>query len=267
MNSFVAAAWALLAFIALNGLLFASAVLRPESIQDLVHVGLIEALVMLGAGALVLQVHAPDLSLTRALAFRATTPALLLLCFAIGLCLRLPADSLRQWVEAWSPTPEEVMIAQSQLLRYDTPGQMIRLFLVLAVVGPLVEELFYRGALFAPLLRAQGVLRAVVTTSIAFVFAHGQWRDFLALFPVALLLGLARGLTGSLLPAFALHSAFNLSAVWALLFGAASATESLHAPVWVTLLCWILVFALSAVAAKLALRGELSLAAREDDLD
>jgi membrane protease YdiL (CAAX protease family) len=266
MNSFVAAAWALLAFIGLNGLLFASAVLRPESTQDLVHVGLIEALVMLGAGALVLQVHEPGLSLARALAFRPTTPGLLLLCFLIGLCLRLPADSLRQWIEALSPTPEEVLLAQSQLLRYDTPGESVRLFLVLAVIGPLVEELFYRGALFGPLLRARGVVSAVVTTSIAFVLAHGQWRDFLALFPVAVLLGLMRGLTGSLLPAFALHSAFNLSAVWALLFGAASATEPLQVPIWATVSGWVSVFVLSTVAGRLALHSELALAARKDDL-
>ncbi|HEX2882053.1 MAG TPA: CPBP family intramembrane glutamic endopeptidase [Polyangiaceae bacterium] len=266
MNTVVAAAWALLAFVGLNGLLFASAVLRPESVQDLVHVGLIEALVMLGAGALVLQVHAPGLSLSRALAFRPTTPGLLVLCFAIGLCLRLPADSLRQWVEVVSPTPDEVLLAQSQLLRYDTPGEMIRLFLVLAVVGPLVEELFYRGALFGPLLRARGATNAVITTSIAFVLAHGQWRDFLALLPVALLLGLVRGLTGSLLPAFALHSAFNLSAVWALLFGAASATEPLQVPIWATVAGWVLVFALSGLAGRLALHSELTVAAREDDL-
>lgn len=267
MNSFVAAAWALLAFLALNGLLLASAVLRPESIQDLVHVGLLEAVVMLGVGALVLQVHAPELPLGRALAFRPTTPALVLVAFAIGLCLRLPADSLRQWVEAWSPTPDEVLLAQSQLLRYETPAEIVWLFLVLAVIGPLVEEVFYRGALFGPLLRSSGVANAVVTTSVAFVFAHGQWRDFLALFPVALLLGLVRGLTGSLLPAFALHSAFNLSAVWALVVGAASPTESLHVPVWATVAGWVAVLGLSAVAGRLALHGELARIAREDDLD
>jgi membrane protease YdiL (CAAX protease family) len=267
MNSFVAAAWALLAFIALNGLLLTSAVLRPESTQDLVHVGLIEALVMLGVSALVLQVHAPELSLTRALAFRPTTPGLLVLCFAIGLCLRLPADSLRQWIEGLWPTPEDVLLAQSQLLRSETPTEVVRLFLVLTVLGPLVEEVLYRGALFGPLLRAGTAASAVITTSIAFVVAHGQWRDFLALFPVALLLGLVRILSGSLLPAFALHSAFNLSAVWALLFGAASATEPIRVSGWVTVLGWVLVLVFSAIAGRVALRDELARAAREDDLD
>jgi membrane protease YdiL (CAAX protease family) len=143
---------------------------------------------------------------------------------------------------------------------------MLQLFLVLVVIGPLVEELFYRGALFGPLLRASGVASAVVTTSVAFVLAHGQWRDFLALFPVALLLGLVRGLTGSLLPAFALHAAFNLSAVWALIVGAASATESLQVPVWLTVLGWVLVLALSIVAGRVALHSELASVAREDDL-
>src|SRR5262249_9897629 len=135
MTSYVAAAWALLAFVLLNGLLIGSALVRPESTQDLVHVGLIEALVMLGTAALVLQAHATDISLARALSFRRVTVGLLLVCFAIGLCLRLPADSLRQWIEALSPTPEDLLLAQSQLLRYDTPAQMARLFLVLAVVG------------------------------------------------------------------------------------------------------------------------------------
>jgi membrane protease YdiL (CAAX protease family) len=266
MSLKAALAWSLAAFVGLNGVLIASVQLRPAALTDLVHVGGVEAAVFVALCAALLRVHAPDVPLREGLALRPTSAGLLAVCFATGLCLRVPADFLRNLMETLAPTPETVLIGQSQLLKHETLGQVLILISVLAMVGPLVEELFYRGALFGSLLRDQGALPTVLLTSLAFVLTHGQWRDFPTLLLVALILGYVRAASGSLLPALALHSAFNLSAIWALLEGLADASETLAVPPLVTLTAWSVVILLLFAVHRISTRSELAVRAREDDL-
>lgn len=266
MSYRAAALWSLAAFGALHLLVGVSAWLRPSSLGDLVHLGGCEALVFLFLCALILRVHTPDVPLRHALAFRPTSAGLLMVCFAVGLCLRIPTDSLRGVLESVAPTPETVLLAQAQLLQHDTLAQVVVLVLVLAIVGPLVEELFYRGALFGPLVKSRGLGGALTLTALAFVVTHGQWRDYPSLLLVALILGYVRGASGSLLPALALHSAFNLSAIWVLVKGMASATEPLVVSPVVTGLAWLAVVALLFLAHRIAVTNPLVVEARRDDL-
>jgi membrane protease YdiL (CAAX protease family) len=153
------------------------------------------------------------------------------------------------------------------LLHYETPADLVKLLVVLAVAGPLVEELFYRGALFGPLLRARGMVGAVVATSLAFVLAHGQWRDYPSLVLVAASLGYVRAACGSLLPAYALHVAFNLSAIWVSAVGIVGPTESLTLSPALTALAWALVFFLLTGVHRIAMRNALAIEARDEDVN
>lgn len=86
---------------------------------------------------------------------------------------------------------------------------------VLAVAtGPLVEELLYRGMLYAALQRALGVFAAVVLVSILFAGVHVfQYYNNLGVIAVISLLSVAltlvRAYTGTLLPSFVMHVVFN----------------------------------------------------------
>lgn len=266
MSLKAALAWSLAAFVGLSAVLIVSVQLRPAALTDLVHLGGVEAAVFVALCAALLRVHAPDVPLREGLALRPTSAGLLAVCFTTGLCLRVPADFLRNLMEALAPTPETELIAQSQLLKHETLAQVVILISVVAIVVPLVEELYYRGALFSSLVRGQGALTTVVFTSIAFVLNHGLWRDFPALLLVALILGYVRVASGSLLPAVALHSAFNLSAIWALLEGLADATETLAVPPLVTLTAWSVVIVLLLTVHRISIRSELAMRAREEDL-
>ena len=91
------------------------------------------------------------------------------------------------------------------------------LFLILA---PLGEEFLFRGVLESPLLE-YGILIAVIVPALLFSLIHLQPfknapRKFLALiiisaFILGLLAGYFRAVSGSLLPAYAIHAIFNLN--------------------------------------------------------
>jgi membrane protease YdiL (CAAX protease family) len=86
---------------------------------------------------------------------------------------------------------------------------------ILAVAtGPLVEELLYRGVLYAAFQRALGVFGAVVIVSGLFAGVHVfQYYNNLGVIAVISLLSVAltmvRARTGKLLPSFFVHLAFN----------------------------------------------------------
>jgi uncharacterized protein len=80
--------------------------------------------------------------------------------------------------------------------------------LVTAVLGPLVEELLFRGIGFY-LLAQFGQLAAVLVTGIAFALTHGILEGLPIFFIIGVGLGFIRARTASIYPALLLHAAFN----------------------------------------------------------
>jgi membrane protease YdiL (CAAX protease family) len=80
--------------------------------------------------------------------------------------------------------------------------------IVTALLGPLVEELLFRGLGFY-LLAQFGDMAAIVVTSIAFALTHGIAVGIPIFFVIGLGLGFIRSRSGSIYPPFLLHAAFN----------------------------------------------------------
>jgi membrane protease YdiL (CAAX protease family) len=80
------------------------------------------------------------------------------------------------------------------------------------LLGPLVEELLFRGLGFG-LLRRYGAVSAVVGTALAFAFWHGLVEAWPALFIFGLGIAVLRLRTGSILPGFVFHALFNGAAL------------------------------------------------------
>ncbi len=84
------------------------------------------------------------------------------------------------------------------------------------LVAPFMEELIFRGVLFAFFERFGGLTFAVVTTAVLFAALHmeeysGAWNHLLLILVVGLVFSLARGLSGSLAPSVILHTAYNFT--------------------------------------------------------
>jgi uncharacterized protein len=111
-----------------------------------------------------------------------------------------------------NPSSEQGLVPDD----WPPPDQAVFAFNVALVVlvGPLVEELLFRGLGFG-LLRPFGRVVALVGSAAAFAAVHGLVEGFALIFLLGLGLALLRDVTGSVLPGYALHATFNAVAVTA----------------------------------------------------
>jgi membrane protease YdiL (CAAX protease family) len=144
-----------------------------------------------------------------ALALKSASPLELMIGASLGVILHLPAGYLSELVERRFPTPPESLHAQLVALTPSSNLLGILMLLSVAAIVPFAEELFYRGALFSALVRGNSAGLAIGTTSIGFVLAHQEARNWAPLLLVALALGELRRHSGSIWPGVALHAAFN----------------------------------------------------------
>jgi membrane protease YdiL (CAAX protease family) len=143
----------------------------------------------------------------------------LLLGVFVGASVKLPADLLRSMIERRWPTPDAELLAQAELLRHDTVGQIVALFVAIGLLGPFAEELFYRGVAYRLFERGAGRGAAIWGSSVCFAFAHAGPRDWLPLLGVALFLGSLRARSRGLWAPIAAHVAFNCLALVFVLVG------------------------------------------------
>ncbi len=91
-------------------------------------------------------------------------------------------------------------------------GQFVAFAFVVALVGPLVEELMFRGVGYS-LLEPYGQTVAIVVVGLAFALVHGLLVGFPIIAAFGLGLAYLRSRTGSVYPCILLHAAFNGTAL------------------------------------------------------
>ena len=138
------------------------------------------------------------------------------LAFAVvgGLAVPLLGALLTQWLAHGHTVTQDI-----QQLGGNAPlGLRLPLGLVVVSVGPLVEELLFRGVLLSALLQRWHAGRAVTFSALAFALVHlpglqYQWYALPGLALLALVLGWLRLRSGSIWPAVVAHGVNNLLAV------------------------------------------------------
>jgi membrane protease YdiL (CAAX protease family) len=297
LSALGAAGWT---FVATLAFFFAwsTAVSVREAAKDDLLTGAGSQLVGYGfALFLVLRVHAPATSMRRVLGLRPTHPLFYLAGLLLGLGLYLPIDAFYELVEQrWPSSVPETLPALWEAA--STPRRIV-IGLSIALFGPFVEEVFFRGVLLRPLThhaerqpllapslsgwrRAANVLsggsddepgdppsapprkaarlEAVVVTAALFALVHIEWQKLAPLFLMGLVLGFLRARSGSLLPSVLLHCAFNGVALAQLATGA-----DLHPPAWSLFALGLGSLAIVAVAHTVTARSEQATLARNDE--
>lgn len=95
-------------------------------------------------------------------------------------------------------------------------GPVWLLIISVGILGPIWEEVFFRGFLFKPIEQSKlGGHAAVAITSVVFVLIHGQynWAILVAMLPLALILGYARFYSKSLVVPVIIHILNNSASV------------------------------------------------------
>jgi membrane protease YdiL (CAAX protease family) len=230
---------------------------------DMLSLGALESLVYAGCTFAMLRVFEPGVPLRQSLGLRPTDAGMGLVGMGLGLCLKLPAESLTRAAERWFPTSGAQLESRASLFKTETPGDVIALLVVLCVAAPLVEELFFRGAAFGRLAK-EGPRLAALVSGLTFVVVHPDLRHWPALVVVAGVLSYLRLAGGSLLPCLGLHVAFNAAGVLALVTGVASVTQPLEVDVLPLFASWLAAGLLLALLVRLS-NNPLALRARAED--
>lgn len=208
LSAAMALGWSLLLTMGLVMVAVAVGVAFGHTNTAVIVGGVAELLLLLPAARFLAKLYGQG-DRREAFALGAASPLQLILGASLGVLLHLPAGYLSELVERRFPTPPAALKAQLESLTPSSLPAAILMLLAIAVLVPFVEELFFRGALFTPLLRTGPALVAVWTTSLAFALAHAEPRNWGPLFLIALVLGELRRLGGSIWSGVALHAAFN----------------------------------------------------------
>jgi uncharacterized protein len=102
-------------------------------------------------------------------------------------------------------TNDQVILTYSKYAPLTTYATLI----VAVFVAPLCEEVFFRGFVFAGLLRGMPAGWAIVLSALIFAVAHGDPGSFAVLLIIGLALGFLRWRTKSLWPGIILHTLNN----------------------------------------------------------
>lgn len=116
-----------------------------------------------------------------------------------------------------------VVIMLAAIFNYHPPQQaLFKLFLqekniwfliysttMVVILGPIVEEVFFRGFTYNAIKRRWGKRTAMVLTAVVFAWLHGNLIGFLPIMALGFLLVYVYEKTGSLIPSIAIHILHN----------------------------------------------------------
>ena len=122
------------------------------------------------------------------------------------------------FLERLLPFPKETPF--DALLRRPAAVVLIAVFAV--TLGPLMEELFFRGFLYPVLARRFGMGKGIVATALGFGLIHVvqygySWASVLLIFLVGVVLGIVRARKDSVAAGFLVHAAYNSTIIFMLL--------------------------------------------------
>ncbi|MFW5741246.1 MAG: CPBP family intramembrane glutamic endopeptidase [Myxococcota bacterium] len=258
--------WFLVAMMGSILLIAVTTAIRPGSQTDLVNAVACQAAAYVLALTLLVRIHAAHKPLTTILGLRGTHPLFYPLAALLGLSLQVPAELLQRLVFKVAPMDPKLAELQAEMLRMDTTLSRIMIPLAVIVVGPVVEEAFFRGALFSGLRQRNSAVMSVVVVSALFAGAHYSIKLFIPLFVVGAVVTLLRSASGSLWPPLIAHLVFNAVTVVAMGFGWVS-LDADPEPLPVALSIGGVITSLVLLGAMLALSRRSDLARRAQQQD
>lgn len=106
---------------------------------------------------------------------------------------------------------------EAQPLLYSTlisPSGKILAAIALVVVGPILEEVIYRGLIYGKLRKNHSLITSILTVSVLFGFLHGQWNVGVDVFALSVVACLMRETTGTIYAGIILHVLKNTIAFY-----------------------------------------------------
>jgi uncharacterized protein len=124
----------------------------------------------------------------------------------LGVALFIALSVLENFLPVPKDTPFEHL--------FDRPRDAYLLSIIAVSIGPLMEEVFFRGLLYPVLARRMGVIWGVLLTALPFGLIHlpqygWAWGAALVIFLVGVACGAVRAATKSVAASFLVHVGYN----------------------------------------------------------
>jgi hypothetical protein len=268
MPPFIAAGWALGATLVFQLLAQLTFALRPAAAVDLVSQVACQAGAYLLAIFLILRVHAPEADVGSFLAFRRTNVAFYALAILLGAALVVPAAGLSDLITHRFPPPPSEDGIFDIFLSVSLPRKLM-MGAAACVVGPVLEELLFRGAIWKPVRKSHRglVLPTIVTTALLFAMVHMEWQRSIHVGIIGLCLGLVRQRSGSIVPSMLVHITFNaIPLIAAVVLTKPGGPEvDLPVPLWLAASCVAVAIGLLGLIQLVGTRSAVALRAQELD--
>lgn len=212
MSFLAAAGWTLAAVLLYALGLSIAEGMRAGAISDVVTRATCGALAYSLTLFIILRIHEPEGSIRKVLALKMPPVLTIPLALIAGAGLAGPAAWLDEVLLRRFPYSDQEKELMEKLIgasTYETTPKRIAMVLVMVFVMPLLDELFFRGALFSPL-RKRARLEPVVIATAAYetLSSSAHVRDMISLFALSLALSWIRGLSGSSIPSILARVAF-----------------------------------------------------------
>lgn len=218
MPFYVAAGWSFAALFLLD--LIAGALMASRSLVDLVSRVLCQGVAFVAVLAGMAAVHDKGKRPAEIFAFRRVDVLPSVIAITLGVALEGPLSLVANFIYTRYPPAEQELAEIASLFDVRALYQKIGLVVAAGLMGPFVEELFFRGALFGGLARKYGSVGALCATTLLFAAAHRDLRTFLPDLLGGAAMGMLRLWSGSLWPGVLVHIAFNTSsALYGVLYG------------------------------------------------
>jgi membrane protease YdiL (CAAX protease family) len=166
---------------------------------------------------LILRVHAPQAKIRDFLALRPTHFALYPLALLLGAVIQIPSEAIARAIVRRHPIETKDLLLG---IHDDSLSRKILFGVIVVVLGPIIEEVFFRGALWKPLERGYASMRslAILFTALLFATVHLSWHFFIPYWILGLCMGFLRQASGSLIPSLLFHGTFNAVTLYSTLF-------------------------------------------------
>jgi membrane protease YdiL (CAAX protease family) len=265
MSALLATGWALGTTFFFYALILVLVSVRPGAADDVVSIFACQAIAYLLGLFLILRVHAPEVGIRDFVGARPTSPLFYPLAVVLGVALEIPANALYNAIEKRWPSETEDTLGKL-FLGAEAPKKAL-IVLVVVALGPMLEEIFFRGALFRPMRRVHPGWTVVLVSAVLFALAHFQLQMYLPIALVGLVLGVTRLASGSILPSMLAHATFNAVPFVAMLVQGQGATDAdVPLPPWLVAASSALTLLLLGALHLLGARAPSALHAQEADL-
>lgn len=111
------------------------------------------------------------------------------------------------------PQPVLIMLREEEHI-----PSLIYMGLFAAFLGPLFEEIFFRGFVYGVFKKRVGIFCGIIITTAFFAYSHANLASFFPIFCLGILLAYLYEKTGSLIPSITVHMIHNSISLFFLLF-------------------------------------------------